>query len=79
MIVISLASGLGNHGGIPARIVVSLLLCGTIYVLLDLDRPHQGLIRVSQSPMVHLQQVLDRDPEIVILRQSLNAGHARDR
>ena len=57
--------GLENHRGIPARIVVTLLLCGTIYVVLDLDKPHQGLMPVSQSPMLHLKRILDGDPETV--------------
>ena len=47
----------------PARIIVTILLCGTIYVTLDLDKPHQGLITVSQTPMLHLKRTLDRDPE----------------
>jgi hypothetical protein len=64
MTVIGLAGGLGNHRGHPARIALSILLSGTIYVLLDLDRPQQGLIRVSQTPMRHLEQLLDRDPEL---------------
>lgn len=63
MSAVGLAGGLGNHRGLPARIIVSILLCGTIYVILDLDRPNRGLIRVSQTPMLHLQMVLDRDPE----------------
>jgi Protein of unknown function (DUF4239) len=60
---IGLAGGLGNHRGLPARVIVTVLLCATIYVVLDLDRPHEGLIQISQSPMLHLQQILDNDPE----------------
>ncbi len=63
MSAVGLAGGLGNHRGMPARVIVSLLLCATIYVILDLDRPNRGLIRVSQTPMIHLQRVFDRDPE----------------
>lgn len=60
---IGLAGGLGNHRGLPARIIVTVLLCATIFVVLDLDRPHEGLISVSQSPMLHLEQILQRDTE----------------
>jgi hypothetical protein len=60
---IGLSGGLGNHRGMPARIIVTVLLCATIYVVLDLDRPHQGLITISQSPMLHLQSILEGDPE----------------
>ena len=61
--VIGLYGGLANHRGLPPRIAVTLLLCGTIYVVLDLDKPHQGIMRVSQSPMLHLAGIMDRDPE----------------
>ena len=61
--VLGFLGGLGNHRGLPARTAVTLLLCGTIYVTLDLDKPHQGLIRISQSPMLHLKSTLDHDPE----------------
>jgi hypothetical protein len=60
---IGLSGGLGNHRGLPARIIVTVLLCATIYVVLDLDRPHEGLIYISQSPMLHLEQILNKDPE----------------
>jgi hypothetical protein len=63
MCAIGFFGGLENHRGLPARIGVTLLLCGTIYVVLELDKPHQGIIPVSQSPMLHLQSILDGDPE----------------
>lgn len=63
MTAVGLAGGLGNHQGLPARLSVSVLLCATIFVLLDLDKPLRGIIQVSQAPMLHLRQVLDRDPE----------------
>ena len=58
---IGLSGGLGNHRGLPARIII--MLCATIYVVLDLDRPHEGFIHISQSPMLHLEQILKNDPE----------------
>ena len=61
--VIGFYGGLANHRGLPPRIAVTLLLCGTIYVILDLDKPHQGLMPVSQSPMLHLERTLDHDPD----------------
>ena len=63
MCAIGFFGGLGNHRGLPARIAVTLLLCATIYVVLDLDKPHQGIMPVSQSPMLHLKRTLDKDPE----------------
>jgi hypothetical protein len=60
---IGLSGGLGNHRGLPARFIVTILLCATIYVVLDLDRPQEGLIHISQRPILHLRQIVDRDPE----------------
>jgi hypothetical protein len=63
MSAIGFFGGLGNHRGLPARIAVTLLLCGTIYVVLDMDKPHQGIMPVSQRPMLHLKRILESDPE----------------
>jgi hypothetical protein len=60
---IGLSGGLGNHRGLPARVIVTVILCATIYIVLDLDRPHEGLIQISQSPMLHLQSIIESDPE----------------
>jgi hypothetical protein len=60
---IGLSGGLGNHRGLPARIIITIMLCATIYVVLDLDRPHEGFIHISQSPMLHLERILKNDPE----------------
>jgi hypothetical protein len=55
---IGLSGGLGNHRGLPARVIVTVLLGATIYVVLDLDRPHEGMIHISQRPILHLQQIV---------------------
>jgi hypothetical protein len=61
--VIGFSAGLGNHHGFPARIFLLLLICGTIYVDLDLDRPRHGLIKIDQSPLLQVKQVIDADAE----------------
>lgn len=60
---IGLSGGLGNHRGWPARVALTVVLSATIYVVLDLDRPHEGLISVSQKPILDLQERLRADPE----------------
>jgi hypothetical protein len=60
---IGLAGGFGNHRGLPARVFFAVMICGTIDVVLDLDKPRQGFIQVSQTPILRLQQVIDRDLE----------------
>ncbi len=61
--VIGFSAGLGNHRGLPARVVLTILICGTVYVILDLDRPRQGLLKIDQTPLVQLKQVIDADGE----------------
>jgi hypothetical protein len=63
IVIMTIAAELDKHRGLPARIIVTVLLSATIYVVLDLDRPHEGLIHISQSPMLHLQSILEGDPE----------------
>jgi hypothetical protein len=46
--------GLGNHRGIPARIMLSVLVCGIIYAMFELDRPQRGRIQGDQAPMIRL-------------------------
>ena len=63
MAVIGYSAGLGNHRGMPARIMLSVLVCGTIYVVFDLDRPHNGVFQVDQAPIIRLQRIIAQDPE----------------
>jgi uncharacterized membrane protein len=61
--VIGLYGGLANHRRLPRCIAATLLLSGTICVVLDRDKPHHGIMPVSQSPTFHLAGIMDRDPE----------------
>jgi hypothetical protein len=72
--VIGFSAGLGNHRGLPARFVLTILICGTVYVILDLDRPRQGLLKIDQTPLVQLKQVLNADREA----QEMGSGGATE-
>jgi hypothetical protein len=39
-------------------VLLSLAICGVLTVIVDLDRPWQGLIQISQQPMIDVQQQL---------------------
>ena len=43
---------------------VGRLLGGTIFIVLDLDRPRHGMFQISQEPIVHLKEVLTREDKI---------------
>jgi hypothetical protein len=58
---VGFSGGLGKYHGKPACILLTLLVGGTIYVILDLDRPQSGLIRVDQTPLLQVQEMLARE------------------
>ena len=53
---------MGYHGGLtgttrsPAVLVVAVTFAAVIWLVADLDRPGQGILRVSQQPMIDLQK-----------------------
>lgn len=63
MITVGFSGGLNKHRGMLAGILFSLVVCGTVYVVLQMDRPGRGLLAVDQGPMVRLKQLVDKDPE----------------
>jgi hypothetical protein len=52
----------GYHAGLsgttrsPAVLPVALAFAAVLWMVADLERPHQGMLRVSQQPMIDLQK-----------------------
>ena len=52
---------MGYHGGLsgtsrsPSVLAIALTFAAVIWLVIDLDRPQQGLLRVSQQPMIDLR------------------------
>lgn len=62
--VASIAFGFGLFRG-PHRagtLLVSVMMAGILLIILDLDQPRRGFIRVSQEAMIRLQDSLDTLP-----------------
>jgi hypothetical protein len=55
------SGGLGKHHGILAATMLTFLVGATVYTILDLDQPRQGLIQVEQKPLLRLKERLDRE------------------
>jgi len=61
-------TAMGYHEGLsgkcrsPAIIAVVLGFAIVIWLVADLERPHQGMLRVSQQPMVDLQKSMETGP-----------------
>ena len=60
---VGFAGGIANHRGTTGKWLLAVLLGGTIFIILDLDRPRRGVFEISQEPIMHLKQLLDRHPE----------------
>lgn len=54
------SSGLRRKRLKALRLILVVLVSATLLVVVDLDRPRRGLIRVSEAGMVRLQADLDR-------------------
>jgi hypothetical protein len=54
-------SGLSAHRNLLSTTMMALLIVLVIAVIIDLDRPSRGWIRVSQNSMIRLQESLSTD------------------
>jgi hypothetical protein len=59
--VVGYSGGLGQHRATMQSMLLAIFVSGTIYVILDLDHPLSGFIRVDQTPMFQIKAILDRE------------------
>ena len=66
LVVAALSFGaMGYHSGLtgkcrsPAVLPVAATFATVIWMVVDLDRPHEGLLRVSQQPMIELRSTMN--------------------
>jgi hypothetical protein len=52
-------AGLTRTNRSPAVFVVAVTFAAVLWLIADLDRPGQGLLRVSQQPMIELRNSMD--------------------
>lgn len=55
------SGGLGKHRGLLAVTMLTLLVGGTVYTILDLDQPRRGLMQIEQTPVLRVKRSLDQD------------------
>jgi hypothetical protein len=55
------AGVLGRHSLVTAGLLV-VTLCAVLTLVIDLDRPGQGLLQVSQRPLIELQEQIGPPP-----------------
>ena len=52
---------LAQRREVLGTVLFGILLCSTIYVVLDLDRPRRGLIDVSQTPILGFKEAVQSE------------------
>jgi hypothetical protein len=61
--IIGVASGMGgNRPSIVSYIMIAMIVV-VVYVILDLDRPRRGLIRVDNTSLIELQTAIHADTD----------------
>jgi hypothetical protein len=58
---VGFAGGIANHPMKVGKWLLIILIGTTIFVVLDLDRPRRGIFRISQEPIVHFKELLNRE------------------
>lgn len=57
---VGFAGGIANHRGTTGKWLLVVLLATTIFVVLSLDRSRSGVFQISQEPIAHVKELLDR-------------------
>lgn len=57
---VGFAGGIANHRGTIGKWLLAVILGGTIFIVLDLDRERRGVFQISQEPIVHFKELLNR-------------------
>jgi hypothetical protein len=61
--LIAYSCGLSGRRRLPANLTFAFLIALVFIIILDIDRPRQGFVRVSDASLVRLQQSLAAPPK----------------
>ena len=61
--LIAYSCGLSGRRRLPANLTFAFLIALVFVIILDIDRPRQGFVRVSDASLVRLQQSLPALPK----------------
>jgi hypothetical protein len=61
MVLMGRHQGTSGHKHLAGTIGFVVLVCMTIWVILDLNQPHRGAIQVSQEPMQRVLSGMSKD------------------
>lgn len=58
MAMVGYSAGLTRHRSVPTATVLVIVLATVLTLIVDLDRPRDGFLQVSQQPLIDLEQEL---------------------
>jgi hypothetical protein len=56
--MVGFGAGLTRRRSLPSAVVLVVALAAVLTLVIDLDRPREGFLQVSQQPLIDLQQQL---------------------
>jgi hypothetical protein len=62
MFLAGMESGYAPHRSVAALFMMVLVFSAVMYLVVDMDRPQEGLIKISQQPLIDLHNVMSSLP-----------------
>ena len=56
--MVGFGAGLTRRRSLPSAVVLVVALAAVLTLVIDLDRPREGFLQVSQQPLIDLQRQL---------------------
>ncbi len=63
LVSVGYQAGLSATQRSPEMVILTLAFAGVLFLIVDLDRAHEGLLKVNQQPMIDLLRTMERVPE----------------
>jgi hypothetical protein len=63
MMILGFQFGISSKGHIVVHFTLALIFVGVMWLILALDRPEEGFLKVNQQPLFSLQQQIHEDPK----------------
>jgi hypothetical protein len=69
--VVGYSAGLTTRGSLLTAVMLVVALGVVLTVVIDLDRPSEGFVRVNQQPLIDLLEDLGVTPNVGIITEGL--------
>jgi hypothetical protein len=60
MMAIGFGGGMAGHGNTIYAQIINLAICATLYIIIDLDRPTKGIMKIGPNNLMELKESIGR-------------------